>query len=184
MKRIINFPNTILLLGSLFILAFCVSVQAQGARLNPRKPVGQPVENAPTLTQDAPTQGPQNRPKAPVVNPRLQALVLDQFLPRISLTPEQTGKIRQLRLQHIRRMRALLDLERAHTKIYDEALFDPTVDQKEVEKRTTQLAEVRTDMLKAQAQFFLDLRQVLTVEQITKLRELMDEGRALRKNAP
>ena len=60
---------------------------------------------------------------------------------------------------------------------YDDALFDLTLDQKEIEKRMTQLAEVRTDMLTAQARFFIELRQFLTPEQFAKLRQLMEDER-------
>ena len=187
MKRITNFLGRQFVLVTLCAGLSCVVVQAQGQKKPATQPVAtQTVPPAPTTTQNTPQQTEQNRPRPlpSLVNPRVQAIVLDQFLPRIALTPEQTNKVRQLRVQHIRKMRTLLELERAQTKLYDDALFDPTVDQKEIEKRTSQLADARTDLLKAQAQFFLDLRQVLSTEQITKLRELMEEAQAMKKNAP
>lgn len=184
MKRITN--TQALLLSGLLTVLLCAVGQAQGARLQQKK-IATPTSTAESPATTAPQETQPTRPNAVVTlaNPRLQAIVLDQFLPRIALTPEQTTRIRQLRFQHIRKMRTLLDLERAQTRVYDEALFDPAVDAKEIEKRTTQLAEARADMLKAQAQFFLDLRQVLTPEQITKLRQLMEEERAAKqKNTP
>lgn len=143
--------------------------------------------NAATVTNE-PQATPPNRPLQQALpgmnNPRLQAIVLDRFLPRLELSNEQRTQIQATRFQHVRRLRTLLDLERAQTRAYDEALFDLSLDQKEIEKRMMQLAETRTDMLQAQARLFLDLRRILTPEQFTRLRELMEEERALRKNAP
>ncbi|MFN7928027.1 MAG: hypothetical protein U0Y68_08780 [Blastocatellia bacterium] len=172
MKRI---SNVLLLCGVVALLL--ATANAQG--LNKRKalpPAGEPAETA------AP---PPNRPQPPLVNPRLQVMVLDRFLPQIDLTPEQKGKIREMRAIHIRRLQTLMAIERAHTKAYDEALFDPTMDQKEIEKRVAQLSEVRDDLLKAQSKFVIELRQILTTEQFTKLRQLMEEERERRqKNTP
>ena len=151
------------------------------ATTEPKQEPIAPATNAPQTTQP-------NRPLQQVLpgvnNPRLQAIVLDRFLPRLDLSNEQRTQIQATRFQHVRRLRTLLDLERAQTRAYDEALFDLSMDQKEIEKRMTQLAETRTDMLHAQARLFLDLRRILTPEQFTRLRELMEEERALRKNAP
>ncbi len=193
MKRITELPSGKLLLGGLIAALLLATVQAQGGRMNQQRqkklaqqPAAASTEST-TPSQTESTQPPQNRPNSlpQLANPRVQAIVLDQFLPRIDLTPEQTGKVRQLRFQHIRKMRTMIELERAHTKAYDDALFDPTMDQKEIEKRTHQLAEIRTDMLNAQARFFIELRQILTPEQFAKLRQMMEEQRALRmKNMP
>jgi Spy/CpxP family protein refolding chaperone len=138
-----------------------------------------------------PTNEPATQPNRPlqqtlpgINNPRLQAIVLDRFLPRLDLSHEQRGQIQTVRIQHLRRMRVLLDLERVQTRAYDEALFDLSLDQNEIEKRTTQLAETRSDMLNAQAKLFLELRRILTPEQFARLRQIMEEERALRKNAP
>ena len=173
MKRISN-----VLCGSLVVALLLATAHAQG--LNKRKaqlPTGEPAE--------ATTQQP-NRPLQPVLaTPRLQVMVLDRFLPQIDLTPEQKGKIRAMRPQHIRRLQTLMAMERAHTKAYDDALFDPSLDQKEIEKRVTQLSEVRDDLLKAQSKFVIELRQILTTEQFTKLRQLMEDERERRlKNTP
>ncbi len=139
-----------------------------------------PATNEPATQPNRPLQ----QALSGMNNPRLQAIVLDRFLPRLELSTEQQRQIQVMRLQHVRRMRLLLDLERAQTRAYDEALFDLSLDQKEIEKRMTQLAETRTDMLQAQAKMFLELRRILTPEQFAKLRQLMEEERALRKNAP
>ncbi len=193
MKKITEQLSGKILRGGLIVALCGVTGLAQGARVNQQrqKKLAQQAAAASTETtpesQTGMTQPPQNRPNArpAITNPRVQAIVLDQFLPRIDLSPEQLGKARQLRLQHVRKMRTMMEMERAHTKAYDEALFDPLLDQKEIEKRTAQLAEIRTDLLNAQARFFIELRQILTPEQFTKLRQMMEEERALRmKNAP
>ncbi len=193
MKKITEQFSGKILRGGLIVALCCVTGLAQGARVNQQrqKKLAQQAAAASTETtpesQTGTTQPPQNRPNArpAITNPRVQAIVLDQFLPRIDLSPEQLGKARQLRFQHVRKMRTMMEMERAHTKAYDEALFDPLLDQKEIEKRTAQLAEIRTDLLSAQARFFIELRQILTPEQFTKLRQMMEEERALRmKNAP
>lgn len=149
-------------------------------------PTNQTQETTPPATNEPATQP--NRPLQQALsgmnNPRLQAIVLDRFLPRLELSTEQQRQIQTMRLQHVRRMRMLLELERAQTRAYDEALFDLSLEQKEIEKRMSQLAETRTDMLSAQAKLFLELRRILTPEQFAKLRQLMEEERALRKNAP
>jgi Spy/CpxP family protein refolding chaperone len=193
MKRITELLRGKILMGGLLAALLLVTAQAQGARLNQQKQkklaqqsAATPAEST-TQQQTEANQPPQNRPKAlpPRGNPRVQAIVLDQFLPRIDLSQQQNVQVRQLRFQHIRKMRTMLDMERVHTRAYDEALFDPTLDQREIEKRTHQLAEIRTDLLNAQARFFIELRQILTPEQFAKLRQLMEEERALRmKNTP
>ena len=193
MKRITDLLSGKILMGGVLAALLLVTAQAQGGRLNQQRQkklaqqqAATPAEST-TQQQTEANQPPQNRPKAlpPIGNPRVQAIVLDQFLPRIDLSQQQNVQVRQLRFQHIRKMRTMLDLERVHTRAYDEALFDPTLDQKEIEKRTHQLAEIRTDLLNAQARFFIELRQILTPEQFAKLRQLMEEERALRmKNTP
>ena len=193
MKRITDLLSGKILMGGVLAALLLVTAQAQGGRLNQQRQkklaqqqAATPAEST-TQQQTEANQPPQNRPKAlpPIGNPRVQAIVLDQFLPRIDLSQQQNVQVRQLRFQHIRKMRTMLDLERVHTRAYDEALFDPTMDQKEIEKRTHQLAEIRTDLLNAQARFFIELRQILTPEQFAKLRQLMEEERALRmKNTP
>ena len=193
MKRITELLSGKILMGGVLAALLLVTAQAQGGRLNQQRQkklaqqqAATPAEST-TQQQTEANQPPQNRPKAlpPIGNPRVQAIVLDQFLPRIDLSQQQNVQVRQLRFQHIRKMRTMLDLERVHTRAYDEALFDPTMDQKEIEKRTHQLAEIRTDLLNAQARFFIELRQILTPEQFAKLRQLMEEERALRmKNTP
>ncbi len=169
--------------------------QAQAGRLNQRqikKLENQAVEPQSPERSGTPRNNaatPPNRPNAmqqgmQPANPRLQAIVLDRFLPRLDLSDAQKTQIQSVRGQHVRRMRTLMELERAHAKAYDEALFDLSLDQPEIEKRTAQLAEIRTDMLKSQAKLFLELRRILTAEQINKLRQIMDEERALKRTAP
>jgi Spy/CpxP family protein refolding chaperone len=184
-------------LAAAMLLLHVVLAQAQAGRLAPKqakKLEKQAVatteqtqeKTAPATNEPPATQ--QNRPLQQALpginNPRLQAIVLDRFLPRLDLSNEQRGQIQTVRIQHFRRMRVLLDLERVQTRAYDEALFDLSLDQKEIEKRTTQLAETRSDMLNTQAKLFLELRRILTPEQFARLRQLMEEERALRKNAP
>jgi LAS superfamily LD-carboxypeptidase LdcB len=182
MKKISNLPVVKLLLLALITALLLTTVNAQAVRLNKRKlqklEQQQPEEKS--LAPSNPKAPQQNRPQTinpSVANPRLQAIVLDRFLPQIDLSQEQMVKIRTLRAQHVRRMQTFIAMERVHTKAYDEALFDPDLDQKEIEKRTAQLAEVRADLLNAQARFFIELRQVLTPEQFAKLRQLMEEER-------
>lgn len=181
MKRINEFLVTKLILGGLVALLSLVNVSAQNARLNKQKLAKQEqAASDNTAQENAQPQTKQDRPNAPtpgITNPRLQAIVLDRFLPQIDLKQEQRAQIKNLRFQHVRKMQNLLALERSHTKAYDDALFDPNLDQKEIEKRVSQLAEVRTDMLTAQAKFFIELRQVLTPEQFMKLRQIMEDER-------
>ncbi len=178
-----------------FFLLKMDSAQAQVGRLKPRQiqklenraSEPQAQEKVASPTNETTTQ--ETRPKAQQqglqpANPRLQAIVLDRFLPRLDLTDEQRKQIQTVRVQHIRKLRTLIDMERVHSRAYDEALFDLSLDTKEIEKRTAQLAEIRTDMLNAQAKLFLELRRLLTPEQFTKLRQLMEEERALKRNAP
>ncbi len=183
--------------AAVFFLLNIELAQAQARRLKPKQlqkleqqavePTAQSQDKTAPTTAEPTTQ--QNRPKTmqqalQPANPRLQAVVLDRFLPRLDLSDEQRKQIQIARLQHIRRLRTLFDLERVHSRAYDEALFDLSLDPKEIEKRTAQLAEVRTDMLNTQAKLFLELRRLLTPEQFTKLRQLMEEERALKRNAP
>lgn len=199
MKKITSVFSRILfgLLTAALLLLSTSPVQAQSRRLIQKqvkkleKQTATPATKSQTPEPVSPTpiqsETQQNRPNIAGLqpaNPRLQAVVLDRFLPRLDLTDEQRKQIQLTRLQHIRRLRTLLDIERAHTRAYDEALFDLSIDTKEVEKRAAQLAEVRTDMLNAQAKFFLELRKLLTPEQFTKLRQLMDEERAFKRAAP
>ncbi|MBL8206857.1 MAG: hypothetical protein JNM09_21675 [Blastocatellia bacterium] len=201
MKRISEVTFIQIVVSAVLIVVACLLIddiaQAQAGRFNQRqiRKLEKQAGTMPDQSQEKPAPTPNepvtqpNRLKAlqqglQPANPRLQAIVLDRFLPRLDLTEEQRTQVQNARSQHIRRLRTLVELERAHTKAYDEALFDLSLDAKEIEKRAAQLAEVRTDMLNAQARLFLDLRRLLTPEQFTKLRQLMEEERALKRNAP
>lgn len=199
-KRTNLFAPRIVFIGffaAVFFLLNGASVQAQAGRLKARQTgkLGKQIAEPTSTTQErsAPANNEPaaqaNRPKVmqqalQPANPRLNAIVLDRFLPRLDLSEEQRTQILAVRLQHIRKLRTLIEMERVHSRAYDEALFDLSLDTKEIEKRTAQLAEIRTDMLNAQAKLFLDLRRLLTSEQFTKLRQMMEEERALKRNAP
>lgn len=201
MRKTTNlFAPRIVFIGLFAAVVFLLndaSLQAQAGRLKARqtgklgKQIAEPTSAAQERSAPANNEpaAQETRPKVmqqalQPANPRLNAIVLDRFLPRLDLSEEQRTQIMAIRLQHIRKLRTLIDMERVHSRAYDEALFDLSLDTKEIEKRTGQLAEIRTDMLNAQAKLFLDLRRLLTPEQFTKLRQLMEEERALKRNAP
>ena len=113
--------------------------------------------------------------------PRLQALVLDRFLDRLELIPEQKMKLREVRMLHLRQIRSLLDLERAQAKVYDDVLYSNEFEAKLIEKRAADLAETRGEIIKTQARLFIEVRKILTPEQFSKLRQLVEEERVMRQ---
>lgn len=115
------------------------------------------------------------------VPPRLQALVLDRFLDKLELVPDQKIKLREVRMLHLRQIRSLLELERAQAKVYDDVLYSNEFEAKQIEKRAADLAETRGEIIKTQARLFIEVRKILTPEQFAKLRQLVEEERMMRQ---
>ncbi len=169
-----------------------VAINAQGKRLNAKrlaKLESREAQNGipPSIDQQQQTP-PENNvatrayaKAAQPVPPRLQALVLDRFLDRLELASEQKTRLREVRMLHVRQARSLLELERAQTKVYDDALYSNEFDAKLIEKRATDLAETRGEIIKTQARLFIEVRKILTPEQFAKLRQLVEEERMMRQ---
>lgn len=98
------------------------------------------------------------------------------LLMRLNLTPEQRGRLRQIRRQSEPEARALGRRLREARRALDEAVYSDHVDESVVEQRTRELAEAQAAVVRLRAQTELRVRRVLTPEQLQTFRGLRQEA--------
>lgn len=101
---------------------------------------------------------------------------------RLNLTPDQVRQIRQIRVQNREQMQqARRRLDEAQRAL-DEAIYADTVDDALVEARASEFAQAQAATVRMRARTELNIRRVLTLEQLNILRELRRQARLERRN--
>ncbi len=98
------------------------------------------------------------------------------LLMKLNLTPEQRGRLRQIRRQSEPEARSLGRRLREAHRALDEAVYSDNVDESIVEQRTRELTEAQAALVRLRAQTELRVRRVLTPEQLQTFRGLRREA--------
>ena len=102
------------------------------------------------------------------------------LLRRLNLTPEQVGRIREIRRQSEPEGRALLRRINQARRALNEAIYSAQADDALVGERARELAEAQAAATRMRAQVELSIRRVLTEEQLGRLREMRQQARRAR----
>ncbi|HJQ33445.1 MAG TPA: Spy/CpxP family protein refolding chaperone [Pyrinomonadaceae bacterium] len=94
------------------------------------------------------------------------------LMKRLNLTPEQRERLREIRRQRETEARELTRRVRLARRALDEAIYADTVDEALVEQRTRALSEAQAAALRLRASTELQVRSVLTPEQLRTFRQL------------
>lgn len=116
-------------------------------------------------------------PEAPPGAPRGPRPPLDRAAVKreLGLNDEQMGQLQKLRMdQRKAAIRRRADVQLARLSL-QELMQAPTVDEKAVQARVKELADLQAGALRARIDGALALRKILTPEQIEKLRQLRPE---------
>lgn len=104
-----------------------------------------------------------------------QRLVLRRVFTQLSLSPEQTQKLKQLRQEIGNRVIVLSRLWKAQSDALEEALLGTDYDPKIVEKKVHELTETEAERTKLQYRILSRIREILTPDQAAKFRDMMRE---------
>jgi Spy/CpxP family protein refolding chaperone len=103
------------------------------------------------------------------------------LLRRLNLTPEQVGRIREIRQQSEPEGRALVRRINQARRTLNEAIYSGQADDALVGERARELAEAQAAATRMRAQVELSIRRVLTDEQLGRLREMRQEAQRTRR---
>jgi Spy/CpxP family protein refolding chaperone len=175
MKKIINFTCVATLIGLFFVTMISAQTPMQKRRALRMEQEKSSSENpSPEVTPPAKNQN----PPQPGLLGRPQSAAMERAMRELDLTPEQVGKIRKIRLEFATKYRDLQRLRRAYTDVLDAAIFSENFDRAEVEKKAKELANADADIVRAQWQMMIDIRQELSAEQAKKLRQILEEEKS------
>jgi Spy/CpxP family protein refolding chaperone len=179
MKRIINISLIFAIIGIIFVSAISAQTPMQKRRAL-RQEQATSTEN--TSSENQPNaQTPQNKntnPPQPGLLGKPQSVAMERAMRELELTQDQIGKIRKIRLGFAAKSRDLIRLRRAYADVLDAAIFSENFDRVDVERKAKELANADAEIVKAQWQMMIDIRQELSAEQAKKLRQILEEEKA------
>ena len=103
------------------------------------------------------------------------------LLRRLNLTPEQVGRIREIRRQSEPEGRALVRRINQSRRALNEAIYSGRADDALVRERARELAEAQAAATRMRAQVELSIRRVLTDEQLARFREMRQQAQRARR---
>ncbi|HEX7174093.1 MAG TPA: Spy/CpxP family protein refolding chaperone [Pyrinomonadaceae bacterium] len=103
------------------------------------------------------------------------------LLRRLNLTPEQVGRIREIRQQSEPEGRALVRRVNQARRALNEAIYSGQADERIVGERARELAEAQAAATRMRAQVEWSIRRVLTDEQLGRLREMRQQAQRTRR---
>lgn len=119
--------------------------------------------------------------RGPMGGPGL-GMMLPMVLRGANLTPEQESQVREILKAHRPESRAYWEQLRATQEEIADKLFAPgTVQTEDLAPQLQRIAQVRQQMLQESLKVSLEVRALLTPEQLAKALQLKDGLRALRK---
>lgn len=95
----------------------------------------------------------------------------------LNLTPDQVAQIRSLERENRKASMALRDKLRQAQQALDEAIYADVADESLIEARARDVAEAHGALIGQRAMMELNIRRVLTAEQLNTLRELRQRAR-------
>ena len=179
MKKIINFCCAVALMGLFFVTIVSAQTPMQKRRaLRIEEATSADKSFSENSSPEVIPQAKNQNPPQPGLLGRPQSAAMERAMRELDLTPEQVGKIRKIRLQFATKNRDLQRLRRAYADVLDAAIFSENFERAEVEKKAKELANADADIVRAQWQMMIDIRQELSAEQAKKLRQILEEEKA------
>ena len=179
MKIIINFCCTLALMGLFFVTLTAAQTPMQKRRaLRMVQAVSPDKSSTENSSAEVISPAKNQNPPQPGLLGRPQSAAMERAMRELDLTPEQIGKIRKIRLQFASKYRDLQRLRRAYADVLDAAIFSENFERAEVERKAKELANADADIVRAQWQMMIDIRQELSAEQTKKLRQILEEEKA------
>jgi Spy/CpxP family protein refolding chaperone len=97
---------------------------------------------------------------------------------QLRLTPEQVGKIARIREQTKEERRLVNQRVRAAQRALEEAIYSDSANEAMIEERSRELSTAQAEALRLRSRMELNVRRVLTPEQLTTLRGIRERARA------
>ena len=98
-----------------------------------------------------------------------------QIIRQLNLTREQLQQIRRINQERKPIMRAAHDRLRDANRNLDRAIYADTIDDAEIQNRLKEVQLAQAEVIKLRNQTELEIRKILTAEQIVKFRQLREE---------
>ncbi|MER3426715.1 MAG: hypothetical protein C4334_01245 [Pyrinomonas sp.] len=138
-------------------------------------PATKPANQPPPANRAVAQPSPSNRPNAQNQNaPTRQRPLLDL----LNLTPEQRQQIREIRRRNNRTGQLVTTRLRQAQRALDEAIYADQLDEREIEARIQELADAQAAVTRHRARVEMEIRRVLTPEQLRLFRQLREQERA------
>lgn len=128
---------------------------------------------------NAQTENPNNEPPAPNVK---QIQPRPNLLRELGLTREQLQAVRQIYANNKDQVATAQRNHRLAQKTLDEAIYADNLSESEVQKLITELQNAHAEMIKIRASTELEVRKILTPEQLVRFRELRIRFGKMREN--
>ena len=179
MKKIINFSCAVALMGVFLVATTFAQTPMQKRRALRMEQAASGDKSSrenssPEVTPPAKNQN----PPQPGLLGRPQSAAMERAMRELDLSQEQIAKIRKIRQQNALKIRDLNRLRRSYADVLDAAIFSENFDRAEVEKKAKELANADADIVRAQWQMMIDIRQELSAEQAKKLRQILEEEKS------
>lgn len=97
---------------------------------------------------------------------------------QLKLTPEQVGKIARIREQTKEERRLVNQRVREAQRALEEAIYSDSANETLIEERSRELSTAQAEAVRLRSRMDLDVRRVLTPEQLTTLRTIRERARA------
>lgn len=118
-----------------------------------------------------------NAPKRQFDEPRRPRL-----LQELGLTQEQIRRIRQINIENRNKIRGANFRLREANRNLDAAIYSDVADQTLIETRLREFQDAQAEVARIRALTELEIRKVLTPEQLVKFRELRQKFQQMREN--
>jgi Spy/CpxP family protein refolding chaperone len=97
---------------------------------------------------------------------------------QLKLTPEQVGKIARIREETKEERRLVNQRVRQAQRALEEAIYSDSANETLIEERSRELSTAQAEALRMRSRMELNVRRVLTPEQLTTLRMIRERARA------
>jgi Spy/CpxP family protein refolding chaperone len=97
---------------------------------------------------------------------------------QLGLTPEQVGKIARIREQTKEERRLVNQRVRQAQRALEAAIYSDSANETLIEERSRELSTAQAEALRLRSRMELNVRRVLTPEQLTTLRTIRERARA------
>lgn len=133
------------------------------------------------LAQDDDDEGPLSQGQEQAAAPQPPPQQRPNLFALLNLTPEQVGRIREIRLTSEPEGRAIVRRINLARRMLNEAIYSDAADESLVRERARALAEAQSAGTRLRVDVEWRIRNVLTTEQLGKLRDLRAQAQRQRR---